>query len=64
MEYPYTRVYLKVSGLRHNEINNNKQYMFRSNMKGYGGKSHWTDSQNSDKTAPRGRQLYHLQLSF
>jgi hypothetical protein len=36
----------------------------RSNIKGYGGKTHWTDSQNSDTTAPRGRELYHLQFSL
>jgi hypothetical protein len=33
----------------------------RSNTKGYGGKAHYTDSQNSDTTAPSGRELYHLQ---
>jgi hypothetical protein len=36
----------------------------RSNIKGYGGKTHKTDSQNSDKTAPTGRELYHLQFSL
>jgi hypothetical protein len=35
----YTRVYPKVSGLSHNEINNNKQFL-RSNSKGYGDKTH------------------------
>jgi hypothetical protein len=35
----------------------------RSNTKGYGGKTHYTDSQNSDTTASNGRELYHLQLS-
>jgi len=34
----------------------------RSNTKGYGDKTHWTDSQNSNKTAPSGRELYHLQF--
>jgi hypothetical protein len=34
----------------------------RSNTKGYGGKTHYTDSQNSDKTAPSGRELYHWQF--
>jgi hypothetical protein len=34
-----TRVYPKVSGLSHNEINNNK-HALRSNIKGYGRKSH------------------------
>jgi hypothetical protein len=33
-------------------------------MKGYGGKTHKTDSQNSDTTALRGRELYHLQFSL
>jgi len=35
-----------------------------SNIKGYGGKTHLTDSQNSDTTAPSGRGLYHLQFSL
>jgi hypothetical protein len=43
----------------YNEINNNK-HSLRSNTKGYGGKTHYTDSQNSDTTAPSGRELYHL----
>jgi len=29
----------------------------RSITKGYGGKTHYTDSQNSDATAPSGREL-------
>jgi hypothetical protein len=36
----------------------------RSNKKGYGGKNHHTDSQNSDTTAVGGRKLYHLQFSL
>jgi hypothetical protein len=56
-----TRVYPKVSGLSHNEINNNK-HSLGSNTKGYGGKTHYTDSQNSNTTAPSGRELYHLQF--
>jgi hypothetical protein len=44
-----------------NEINNNK-YSLRNNTKGYGSKTHWTDSQNSNTTAPSGRELYHLQF--
>jgi hypothetical protein len=32
--------------------------------KGYGCKTHKTDSQNSDITAPNGRELYHLQFSL
>jgi hypothetical protein len=35
----------------------------RSNTKVYGGKIHYTDSQNSDTTAPSGRELYRLQFS-
>jgi hypothetical protein len=34
-----------------------------SNTKDHGGKTHYTDSQNSDTTAPSGRELYHLQFS-
>jgi hypothetical protein len=36
----------------------------RSNIRGYGGKTHSTDSQNSDTIAPSGRELYHLQFSL
>jgi len=36
-----------------NEINNNK-HSLGSNTKGYGGKTHQTDSQNSDKIASTG----------
>jgi hypothetical protein len=60
-------VYPKVPGLSHNEINNNKnnnKHSLRSNTKGYGGKTHYTESQNSDTTAPSGRELYHLQFSL
>jgi hypothetical protein len=35
-----------------------------SNTKGYGGKTHHTDSQNSDTTASSGRELYRLQFSL
>jgi len=45
----------KVSGLSHNEINNNNnndKHTLRSNIKGYGGKNYYTDSQNSDINAP------------
>jgi hypothetical protein len=52
------RVYPKVSVLSHNEINNNK-HSLRNNTNGYGGKTHYTDSQSSDTTAPSGRELYH-----
>jgi hypothetical protein len=49
-----------------NEINNknNNKHSLRSNTKGYGGKTHQTDKQNSDTTAPNGRKLYHLQFSL
>jgi hypothetical protein len=61
-----TRVYPEVSGLSHNKINshNNNKHSLRSNTKGCGGKTHYTDSRNSDTTASRGRKLYHLQFSL
>jgi hypothetical protein len=46
-----------------NEINNNK-HSLRSSTKGFGGKTHWTDSQNRDTTARSGIELYHLEFSF
>jgi hypothetical protein len=46
---------------KHNSFN---KHSLRSNIKGYGGKTHYTDSQNSDTTAPSSRELYHLQFSF
>jgi hypothetical protein len=42
----------------------NNKHSLRSNTKGYGGKTHYTDSQNSDTTVPSGRELYHLQFSL
>jgi hypothetical protein len=39
-------------------------YSLRSNIKGYGHKTHYIDSQNRDTTAPSGRELYHLQFSL
>jgi hypothetical protein len=48
-------VYPKVSGLSRSEINNTK---------GYGDKTHYNDPQNSDITAPSGRDLHHLQFSL
>jgi hypothetical protein len=59
-----TSVYQKVSGLSHNEINNNDKHSLRSYTKGYGGKTHYTDSQNRNATAPSGRELYNFQFSF
>jgi hypothetical protein len=48
-----------------NEINNNNnKHSLRSNTKGYGGKTHYTDSQNSDTSAPSGKELYHSQFSL
>jgi hypothetical protein len=37
---PTTSVYPKVSGLSHDEINNNNKNSLRSNTKGCGGKTH------------------------
>jgi hypothetical protein len=46
-----------------NEINNtNNKRSLRSNIKGYGGKTHLSDSQNSDTNAPSDRELYHFQF--
>jgi hypothetical protein len=39
-------------------------YSLGNNTKGCGGKNHQTDSQNSDTSAPSGRELYHLQFSL
>jgi hypothetical protein len=41
----HTRVYRKVSGPNHNKINNNNnnKHSLRSNIKGYGGKTHYID---------------------
>jgi hypothetical protein len=64
LSLPRTRVYPKVSGLNHNEINNNNKHSFRSNTKGHGGKTHYTDSQNSGTTASSGREMHHLQFSL
>jgi hypothetical protein len=48
-----------------NEISNNKnKHSLRSNTKCYGGKTHYTYSQNSDTTALSGRDLYHLEFSL
>jgi hypothetical protein len=62
---------IQVSGLSRKEINNNNnnnnnkdKHSLRSNIKGYGGKTRLTDSQNSDTTAPSGRELYHFQFSL
>jgi hypothetical protein len=67
-----TRVYPKVSGLSYKEVSNNNsnnninnnKHSLRSNTKGYGGKTHYNDSQNNDTSAPSGRELYHLQFSL
>jgi hypothetical protein len=47
-----------------NEINNSNKHSLRSNKKGYGVKTHYTNSQNGDTTASSGRELYHLQFSL
>jgi hypothetical protein len=44
--------------------NNKSKHSLRSNIKGYGGKTHYADSQKSNTTAPSGRELYHLQFSL
>jgi hypothetical protein len=44
--------------------NNENKHSLRSNTRGYGGKTHYTDSQNRDTTASSGRELYHLQFSL
>jgi hypothetical protein len=57
----------KFPGWVNNEINNknnNNKHSLRGNTKGYGGKTHYIDSQNSDTTASRGRELYPLQFSL
>jgi hypothetical protein len=40
------------------------KHSLRSDTKGYSGKTHQTDSQNSDTTASSGREVYHLQFSL
>jgi hypothetical protein len=44
-------------------MNDNKHSLRRS-TKVYGGKTHLTDSQYSDKAAPSGKEHYHLQFSL
>jgi len=39
-------------------------YSLKSNTKGYGGKTYYTDPHNSDKIVPNGREIYHLQFSL
>jgi hypothetical protein len=65
-EYPYVQGRIqKFPDWVHNEIYAyNNKYSFRSNTKGHGGKNHQTDSQNSDTSAPSGRELCHLQFSL
>jgi hypothetical protein len=43
-------------------MNNINKHSLSSNTKVYGGKTHYTDSQNSDAIAPSGRDLYRLQF--
>jgi hypothetical protein len=48
-----------------NEISNkSNKHLLRSNTKVYGGKTHYSNSDNSDTTAPSGRELYHLKFSL
>jgi len=61
----YTRVYPKVSGLIYNEIKkNNNKHSLKSKTKRHGGKIYYTDSQNSDTSAPSGTDPCHLQFSL
>jgi hypothetical protein len=54
----YIRGYLqKFPDRVDNEIYAYNNKHSRSNTKCYGGKPHWTDSQNSDTTAPSDREL-------
>jgi hypothetical protein len=58
-------MYPKLSGLSYKEIYAyNNKHSLRSNTKGYGSKTHYTGSQNSDTIAPNSRELYHLQFSL
>jgi len=47
-----------------NEIYAYKKHSLRSNENGYGSKTHYSDSQNSDITALSVRELCHLQFSL
>jgi len=58
----YEGVSKSFQDLGDNEINN--RHSLRRNTKGYGGKTHKADSQNSDTTAHSCRELYHLQFSL
>jgi len=51
-----TRCIQKFPDWVQNEINNNK-HSLRNNVKGYGDKTHYTDLQNSETTAPNGTEL-------
>jgi hypothetical protein len=42
----------------------NNKHSLRSNTKGYGDKTHYTCSQNSDTIVPSGRELYQLHFSL
>jgi hypothetical protein len=53
------KVYPKVYGLSHNVINNKNKPSLRSNTKGDGGKTHFTESQHRAATTPSGRELYY-----
>jgi hypothetical protein len=58
-------VYPKFPDWVNNEIYAyNNKHSLRSNMNGYGGKTHYTDSQNSDTALPSGRELHHFQFSL
>jgi hypothetical protein len=42
----------------------NNKHSLRSNTKGYDGKTHYNDSQNSDTTVPGATEQYHLEVSL
>jgi hypothetical protein len=41
----------------------NNKHSLRNNIKGYGDKTHYIDTHNTDATAPSGSEMYHLQFS-
>jgi hypothetical protein len=68
--FPVLRVYVRGCIQKSPDWFDNEMYAYlwyyslRYNTKGYGAKTHYTDSQNSDTTAPSGRELFHLQFSL
>jgi hypothetical protein len=62
-KFPH-RVDNEIHNHNNNNNNNNNKHSLRSNTNGYGSKPRYTDSQNSDTTAPSDTELYHLQFSL